>query len=350
VKVAWTVSAVGALLVACGGGEGVPLPDLSRVEAGVVAKVESCRAAVLERPSADTWARYGRTLHAHRMMLCAERAYLAAAAAAGEDSQDAFEHLHLAGCAALEGRAEYAVDYFQRALLLRDDYLPTHLCLALAGERLGLGELAQRHYERVLTSVASSHALLGLGRLALRRGDVRGAVAKFDEALSLNPRHKEVYEAKARAHARLKEMEESRAAASKAGDLAETTSYVDPLLGKVSAEAVDINSRFNRGSVHANAGRDPQAIQEFLAVVQARPRHAQARYYLAELYKRTGDSGQAMSHADLILKQRPEHKKALELRARLFLREGQRREAERDLRALLKVDPTHAWAKSQLGN
>ncbi|MEE2886430.1 MAG: tetratricopeptide repeat protein [Planctomycetota bacterium] len=349
-RVPWALLPVGTLVVACGPKIDVPMPDLARVEPGVVAKVQSCRAAVLADPSVDSWARYGRTLHAHRMMLQAEQAYLAAADVAGADTSAAFEYLHLAGCAALEGRAEQSIGYFQRALELRDDFLPTHLCLALASERLGRADLARRHYQRVLSSVESSHARLGLGRLALRSGDAKAAIGQFDKALAVNSEHREVYEAKARAHARLKEMDESRAVAKLAGDLSETTPYVDPLLGKVQAEAVDINSRFNRGSKHANDGRDPEAIVEFSAVVKARPRHVHARYYLALLYKRTEADSQAMKHANVILEQRPDHKKTLELRARMFLKQGRKSDAERDLRALLKLEPAHAWAKAQLGN
>ena len=365
-RLLWSVASLGFMAVACDSKQDVPMPDLARVESGVIEKVQSCRDAVVESPSVENWARYGRTLHAHRMMLEAEQAYLAAANLAGAGNSAGFEHLHLAGCAALEGRAEQAIVYFQRALELRDEFLPTHLCLALASERLGKADLAARHYQRVLSVIESSHARLGLGRLALSSGKAEAAVRHFDKALATNPKHREVYEAKARAHARLKEMDKSRAAAKLAGDLAETTSYVDPLLGKVNAEAVDIHSRFNRGSRHANAGRDSQAIAEFSAVVKARPRHAEARYYLASLYQRIESYDQAMEHANLLLSQhaaqtsgatassagaqgRPLIKKALELRARLHLKAGRKSEAELDLRALLKADPTHTWAKSQLG-
>jgi tetratricopeptide (TPR) repeat protein len=343
------VVSLGFMAVACSSKQEVPMPDLARVESGVIEKVQSCRDAVVESPSVENWARYGRTLHAHRMMLEAEQAYLAAANLAGTSESAAFEHLHLAGCAALEGRVEQSIAYLQRALELRNDFLPTHLCLALASERLGNTGLATRHYQRVLSMVESSHARLGLGRLALRSGEAEVALRHFDKALATNPKHREVYEAKARAHARLKEMDKSRAAAKLAGDLAETTSYVDPLLGKVSAEAVDIHSRFNRGSRHANAGRDSQAIVEFSAVVKARPRHAEARYYLAFLYQRIKSDDQAMEHANVILNQISDHKQALELRARLHLKAGRKPDAELDLRALLKADPTHTWAKSQLG-
>lgn len=335
------------LLTACAPGVQVPMPDFTRVEAGVVAKVKSCHAAVLKDPSAKNWAKYGRTLHAHSMMPEAESAYLAAAEAAGEGKAEAFEHLHLAGCAALEGHLERSIEHFQKALLVNDDYLPTHLCLAIASERLGKADLARRHYQRVLTAVESSHARLGLGRLALRDGDARAAIEQFDKALAAKPKHREVYEAKARAHARLKEMDKSRAAAKLAGNLAETTPYVDRLLGKVMAEAVDVNTRFSRGSRHAKKGRDAKAIAEFSAVVNARPRHIEARYLLAFLYKRTGAFDEAMTHLNLILEQNSRHLNGLEQRARILLKRGNKSAAERDLQAILKIDPKHAWAKSQ---
>ena len=75
-----TTLMVGVTLAQCSSRSAVPMPLLDGVESGVASKVRACRDAVVADPSADHWARYALTLHAHRMLTEAEFAYLQTAA------------------------------------------------------------------------------------------------------------------------------------------------------------------------------------------------------------------------------------------------------------------------------
>ncbi|MFQ5416987.1 MAG: tetratricopeptide repeat protein [Myxococcota bacterium] len=340
---AWTA----LLLSGCDGTASVPLPDLRDAEAPVRAKVRRCREAVLRGPSEENWARYARTLDAHGMTPEAEQAYLAAAEAAG--GAGAFEYLHLAGVAAYDLGPERAREHFERALSLRSDYMATHLHLANLEEKSGRVAAAREIYARVAARWESSHALLGLGRLALAAGDPKAALGYLERARELKPDHRAIYEALARAHARLGRMEESRSAAKRAGDLSREDYFPDPLLAKVEAEEVQAAAHFRRGGEHARAERYREAIQEFRAGLKVRPGYLLARHYLAMLLAHDGRTPEAIQELDRILARDPRHRAALESRARILLGQNRRAEAERDLRSLLSVDPENAWARAELG-
>ena len=67
-------------------------------------------------------------------------------------------------------------------------------------EQLGRLDEAEAHYRTALEMRTSSHALLGLGRIALSRGDVDGALDLLNRALVVDDRHTEVRIALAHAY------------------------------------------------------------------------------------------------------------------------------------------------------
>ncbi len=326
----------------------VPMPDLDRIDPEVAAKLRQCHAAVVADPTAANWAKYGRTLHAYEMLAEAEAAYLAAAEIAGVSKPAAFDHLQLAGCAAAEWNPERAVEHFTRALALRDDYAATHLDLGILCERLGRFEEATKHYKQMIARWRSSHANLGLGRLALIAGDPKAAIEYMHAALGINANLREAHEALARAHARLGQDKESRASATRAGDLELPTPFQEPLIISVLAERVDAETRFRRAIGFVRSNHAEKAIVELEAVIAARPKHLQARLILADLLHKAARKGDARRHLDFILAENKHQKHALELRARILLDAGDRRAAFRDLKTLLSVDPGNTWAKTQL--
>jgi tetratricopeptide (TPR) repeat protein len=372
---------------ACSGPD-VPLPDLSGAEPLVKNKIEQLRAMVRIDPTFANWSQYARTLHAHGMVEIAEKAYLAAVDLSA--GPVAFEHLHLAGVATLDFAPERAVEHFRRALDLRKDHVPTHLYLGLVFEQMQRFDEASQEFKTVLASEPSSHAHLGLGRIALAKGAAQGALTHFEQALKINPQHGEVYEAQSRAYAQLGRTEESQAAAKRAGDLSQPTLFVDRLMGKVEIEnwsyaslehkarvllaqdqegernparlqqaleflTLAITARpdaaeahFYAGSALARLGRNDEAMQAFRKVVELEPTHLHARFYLAVLLEGAGKRAEALPHLDAVLERQGDFRDALQHRASLLLAEGRREDAERDLKALLALDAEHAWAREQL--
>jgi tetratricopeptide (TPR) repeat protein len=342
--VVWILS-----LTQCTDDRSVPSPQLDRVEPAVAAKLNRCRAAVVADPSGANWLKYGRTLHAHEMLAEAEQAYVAAAAVLDAGDPTVFEALHLAGCATMEWNPRNAVEHFTRALALRDDFATTHLNAGVVNERLGRFAVAKAHYEHVISRWRSSHANLGLGRIAMLAGDTATALTYFDAALTINPELRAVHEAMARAYARLGKREESRTAARRAGDLEMPTTVLDPLFLQVIAERVDVGSRIARGIRLARSNRDAEAIAELEAAVAAMPRHAEARFVLASILHKAGRKDDARAQLDTLLSREKPHKRALELRARILVEGGRREAARADLEAILAIDPAHAWARAELG-
>lgn len=328
------------------GNVAVPSPNLAAAEAPVRDKVESRRSAVLASPTAETWSDYARVLDVHGFSEDAEKAYLAAVEL---DASKAFDNLHLAGVVTLQIDLERARAHLVRALTLRKDYMATYLHLATIEERLGRFEKAREQYALVASRWKSGHALLGLGRAALRAGDAEGAISYLIEAQQLEPRHQGIYEALARAFARVGKPAESRAAAKRAGTLADTPWFVDPLAEKINDEDARAMTRFRHAYALLKEGQYTEAIKEFEAALQVQPGYIIPRYQLARAFALVGRVDDAYKQLGRILEKDSNNPEALEARARLFLAQKKWTEAERDLRALLKVAPDHPWARAQVG-
>lgn len=87
-----------------------------------------------------------------------------------------------------------SLPYFERALELRPDSIPTHHGLGLALVRLNRPRQALPHFERVIgtgvSAEASAHTNLGRIKGGMRRRDE--ALAHFEKAVELNPDQAEV--------------------------------------------------------------------------------------------------------------------------------------------------------------
>ena len=384
---------LGLVCAACGGGDALPSPDLSEVEPLVRLEVARRRQAAASDPSAENLSRYARTLHAHGMLADAERVYLLAAGRAGDEL--AAECLHLAGCAMAPLQPERAVEHLTVALALRPDREAGHLRLAILAERLGRIEVARDQYRKAEALRPTSHALVGLGRLLLQAGDARAAVEPLERARALDPDHRQVDEALSRAYARLGQLEASRAAAQRAGNLSAPRPIDDPLMAAVNAEDVTYRAfegraiarfdeerrfalatgrrdkalleaaldaidsacrarpdsptaRHYRGLILAGLGRVDEAIVELQALVEARPDDENARLALAGMLRAVGRSGAALVQLDAVLERRPRCVDALMQRADLRLDAREFDAAQRDLRAILEVSPDNEWARARL--
>lgn len=379
--------------VACGGGDALPSPDLGEVEPLVRLEIARRGEAATSDPSAENLSRYARALHAHGMLAEAESVYLLAAGRAGDDL--ASECLHLAGCAMAPLQPERAVEHLTAALALRPDREASHLRLAILAERLGRVDLARDQYRKATALRPSSHAWLGFGRLSLQVGDARAAVEQLERARALDPDHRQVDEALARAYARLGQLDASRLAAQRAGNLSAPRPIDDPLMAAVNEQDVTYRAfegraiarfdeehrralatgrrdkalleqaldaidsacrarpdsptaRHYRGLILAGLGRVDEAIVELEALVGTRPDDENARLALAGMLRAVGRSGAALVQLDAVLERLPRCVDALMQRADLRLDAREFDAAQRDLRAILEVAPDHEWARARL--
>ena len=323
----------------------IMLPDLSGLEAPVARKLRTTHAILARDLSGQTIGAFARALHAHAMLLEAEQAYLAAASLAQEPG--AYEYLHLAGLAASESSPTRATKHLARAASLRPNSPATQMLRGRMLESLARLSEAESCFRAVVQYQPSSHAFLGLGRIKLARGDAKAALQDLNEAQRLQPDHREVHEARARCLNQLGNTQASRAAARRAGDLAQPTPFPDPLQIQIASENVSSEARLHRGAALAQAGETAAAIENFEGVLEVRRDHIEALDYLALLVQKTAPQ-RAIGYLNRILARKPAYPRALELRARVKLSLQDRAGAERDLQNLLRVLPDHAWARQQL--
>lgn len=296
-----------------------PEADLVGAEQPVRDKIHEALGQVRRTQTADTWGFYGAVLDAHGYYKQAEQAYLRAAALAGD--ADAYKYWHLAGNAAYDLAPERAFEHFGKALSLHSDYLPTHLQRAALAERLDRHDVAEKLYKHVASRVQLSHAFLGLGRCALAADNAKAALVHLQRAGEINPKHKQVFEALARTHHLLGNTDESKRCAALAGDLAEATLFPDPLVVQVNEQNVQSFARLRRARGYMHNKRDVEAIAEFRAALEVRPRVWRARVYLAQLLHRNGEIAEARREIEETLEgapaDSPEREDALALQAKL---------------------------------
>jgi tetratricopeptide (TPR) repeat protein len=93
-------------------------------------------------------------------------------------------------CAALEDN-EKAIEYFQKAIFFKEDYLDAYLRLALVYEKQGKNNLAIKELEKVAQpeSLANLEILYQLGRLNYNQNNVDEAIKYFKKVLDIFPNH-----------------------------------------------------------------------------------------------------------------------------------------------------------------
>ena len=197
------VLALAFILTACGPVERAPsapaAPDVSHLPAEQAQRVTSAHAAAVSSDSGADWERCGRELFRAGEMAAAEEALLRASTRDGSDRAGC---LHAAGVATDGLDRERAAEHFKAALAAGSTAPSTRLRLARILEQLGRLDDAEIHYVAVTEAGASSHALLGLGRIAMARGDLDAAISRLNRAHAVDDRHTEVLIALAQAYSR----------------------------------------------------------------------------------------------------------------------------------------------------
>ena len=163
-----------------------PVPDppviaQTGIDPALASAVDSARAGVLRfRNSAEAWGRLGMLLLAHDYKVQAATSF--AQAELLEPKQPNWPYYD--GIALADIQTEIAVTKFQRAAELKGAEADV-LRLRLADALLALDRLdeAQAQFSRVATTdPANARAQLGLGRVALRRGQAKECVSYLEQA------------------------------------------------------------------------------------------------------------------------------------------------------------------------
>jgi tetratricopeptide (TPR) repeat protein len=207
----------------------------------------------------------------------------------------------LACAAASVAQAGYwkdSVTLFAHAVAVTDHNYVAEYNLAHALEAQGRTAEALVHYE-IGRSMRPAPAENTLGSRLAQQGRIDEAMARFREAVRLEPR------------------------------------YPDP--------------HNNLGVLLARQGKTAEARREYEAALHYRPRYADALANLGRLEAAEGRSAEALAHLAAALEANPDLDGAYYSRANILAAAGRFAEAEADYRAALRLRPANADAHNNLG-
>jgi tetratricopeptide (TPR) repeat protein len=188
---------------------------------------------------------------------------------------------HLAGlCLGFLGQHEAALEEFDRAIALNDQYVEAHLNRALVLNEMGRFEDARVAFERagyyeyavagrfpasMTARLANKHA--EVGDLYQEAGSPTEAAAQYRRALELRPRFHDIRNKLAQSLLQLGELEAA----------------LEELHTALEGNPRFVPARLNLGLVHFRAGRTAAAAREWRTCREHDPANPQVRAYLAML-------------------------------------------------------------------
>lgn len=275
--------------------EVVPLPDLEDVEELVERRVHELYRDVQARPgSAVAWGRYGMVLEAHGFVDEARPAYRRAHELDGGE----FRWPYYLAALYDSREPEVAVDWYRRAIALDSGYAPARIRLAQTLETLGRGGEAKGQYENaVKLDPQNPFGFLGLGRIALSRGDLDAAVQHLERAYAIDPRIQAVVATLAQAYHRSGKTELARRRGEEARELPRVNYRPDQRRVDVKNQAVDVRSYLRRSRAHRDRGELRKALEELRVAIGLAPELAEAQLAAAELHVLLGDPQSAVDSA-----------------------------------------------------
>jgi len=323
-----------------------PLPELSNHEPQVAKKLRAAYLAA-ENGAPSDWLHLGRVLFAHMEFEAAREAFVRAAE--GRDDSR-FEALYMAGVSAAYAGVPVsdALTHIESALTVRDDYAPARLRCADLSAEAGRMAVAERHYTRAMELAASSHALLGLARAALRRGDEEHARQLLVRARTMAPSHVEVSLALSRTLTRMGRTDEAVALAATIPPRHARTHIVDPIVLRACAETVSLVGLLQQAERAEAAGYPQDALRLLRSAMSFHPESARAHRDAGMFLARLGRHAAALTAYRDAARIAPQSGYTWSLRGRSELALGDIKQAEIAFRKGVAVQPDNAPARHAL--
>ena len=309
-------------------------------------KIRAARQAALQEPdSAVAVGRLGMVFHAHELHSEAVTCYRRAAELAPREVRWPY----LAALATAKTDLAGAIAHFEAAATLGGGAV-VHLGLGDALAQLGRGEEAVAQYRRAAElDPESSHALLGLARLALAGGEAAAAASQLERAAEIAPHHGEVHGLLAQAYRRLGREAEADRELLRAAAFDEPRGSPDPFLEAVRDEAVNSRAFSERGQRLARGGRFAEAEAEFRRVLQIRPGNARDHSNLGGALAGQGRLQEAVAAYESALEVDPEDAYALNNLGLALAQQGALEEAASRLERAAALDPSYIDPLRNLG-
>jgi len=295
-----------------GPGDGIPIPDLARVDPDVVQAVELAVEELKGDPdSPEAWGRLGARYMAHEF----EREARACFRRAEELEPGSGVWPYRLGWSLFDERPEEALGCFERAREKLEDYAPLHEAMGTALVRLGRSAEARDAYRRASElDETSAHAETGLGQIALSSSDFETARVHLEAALARDPKHAEAHLALAQVYLALGRTEDAEHHAQRSRQLPPTTQRTD-WLAISSAAPAGFRSRTQAGLRLERSGRLPQAAEQFRQALESNPSYEFVRLRLVGILVELDQRDEALTVLRAGLELDPSSRElALELR------------------------------------
>jgi tetratricopeptide (TPR) repeat protein len=273
--------------------QSLPQPDLQRAEPQVARKIQALRREVEKNPrAAAAWGKLGMNFDVHDFKPEAVSCYRWAAAL---DTNELRWSYFCALVLKELGEPE-AVNWFESSRRLQPNYAPLQIKYAQTLFDAGRFEESAAAFLRALeVAPESSHACLGLARIALAQGDLPASERYALQAVALRSKHAEAHGLLAEVHRRRNQPEKAANAMQIAKRLPEVTPLADSLYEEVVAEGVSFLRYRERGFAYLNKNQIEKAVSEFRMALQLKP-DPQAHLYVGDLLRQLKKYGEAMEH------------------------------------------------------
>ena len=327
--------------------QSLPEFDLQGAEPQVVEKILKLKSALKGNvSSAEAWGKLAMNLHVHDFKQESIACYREASALAPSD----FRWTYYLAVVLQDTGSEYTERWIQQSIQLKPDYAPLHVRygnLLFAARKI---DAAAREYQIANEKNGNlSHALLGLGRVALARGKINEAFDDLRRAQTINPQHTEVHGLLAELYRRQTQPELAQRETMIAQQLPKETQIPDPLMGQWAEEGVSSYWYDMRGRAYLQNGNIPEAIQQ----LEMATRFGSEPEYFNTL-------GVAYMYAHQYEKAVAQHRHALELNpnsvqaqnnlAAALFELGQKEEAVNELKLAIQQHPEAPRSYLHLSN
>ncbi|MDZ7362790.1 MAG: tetratricopeptide repeat protein [candidate division KSB1 bacterium] len=302
----------------------LPKPNLLHVEPLVARKIQALRREVEKNPqAAAAWGKLGMSFDVHDFKSEAAFCYRQAA------TLDPTELRWLYYCALVlnELGDPEALNWFARSRLLQPNYAPLHINYAHALFNAGRFEESAAAFRQALkVDPKSSHALLGLARIALAQGDLPASERYALQAVAMKAKHQEARGLLAEVYRRLNRPEKAANELLIAQRLPPVTPLADSLHEEVIAEGVSFLRYRERGFAYLSKNQIEKAVGEFQMALQLRP-NPQAYLYVGDLLRQIKKYDQALVHYRRAIELQPDSPVALVSLTAALYEVGQTEEA-----------------------
>ncbi len=234
--------------------------NFGETEPQVVEKIKSQQKQVMNNPeSAALWGKLGMNLDIHDFKDESIVCYKKAAALNPND----FRWPYYAAIVLDEMGSAESLKFYKQSSTIKPDYPATHLRFGEALFQAKRLEEASREFNAALnTETNSSHAYVGLARIALTSGNYEAARTSLEKALQSNPNYGEAHGLLSEVYRRLNRSEDANRELGLSQQLPKKKPLQDKLELELLAEGVSSYWYDLRGRAYADQGYYEDAIRE----------------------------------------------------------------------------------------